>query len=212
MGVDMNIKRDLVNRALAKAGQNPLTDADIENGSLTYETIKLFYLSTMLETLSTTDWTEAKARKRLVVAEEENLSPYAYKYLLPIDCSKPLQIQDNDLFIVEGKYLYSNRDNAILQYITNGRIENEEEYLQEEEYPEYKNEDYGDSFWEYIETRLASKIALKITGDIQLYQLLYGESQLLEVEATKSSRSQSRSKPKGNPYWSEIIGGGNANY
>ena len=28
----MNIKRDLVNRALAKAGQNPLTDADIENG------------------------------------------------------------------------------------------------------------------------------------------------------------------------------------
>lgn len=208
----MNIKRDLVNRALAKAGQNPLTDADIENGSLTYETIKLFYLSTMLETLSTTDWTEAKTRKRLVIAEEENLAPYAYKYLLPTDCAKPLQIQDNDLFIVEGKYIYTNRETAILQYITNGRIEKEEDYLTEEEIPEYRNEDYGDRFWEYIETRLASKIALKITGDIQLYQLLYGESQLLEDEATKSSRSQSRSKPKGNPYWSDIIGAGSVNY
>lgn len=208
----MKIKRDLVNRALAKAGQNPLTDADIENGSLTYETVKLFYLSTMLETLSSTDWTEAKTRKKLVEAEEENLTPYAHKYLLPIDCAKPLQIQENDLFLIEGRFLYTNRDNAILQYITNGKIEKEEDYLVDEEIPEYADVIYGDAFWEYIETRLASKIALKITGDIQLYQLLFSESQLLETEAQKTSRSQSRSKPKGNPYWSDIIGVGSVNY
>lgn len=208
----MNIKRDLVNRALAKAGQNPLTDNDIVNGSLTFETVKLFYLATMLETLSTTDWTEAKTRKRLILAEDENLTQYMFKYLAPIDCAKPLQLQDNDLFVSEGKYIYSNRENAILQYITNGKIENEEEYLLEDDYPEYREEQYGHSFWEYIETRLASKIALKITGDIQLYQLLFSESQLLEDNAKKTSRSQSRSKPKGNPYWSEQIGVGNVDY
>lgn len=208
----MNIKRDLVNRALAKAGQNPLADADIENKSLTYETVKLFYLSTMLETLSTTDWTEAKTRKKLVETEEENLTTYAHKYLLPIDCSKPLQIQDNDLFIIESIYLYTNRDDAVLQYITNGKIEKEEDFLLEDDFPEYKDLIYGDAFWQYIETRLASKIALKITGDIQLYQLLFSESQLLETEAQKISRSQSRSKPKGNPYWSDIIGVGSVNY
>lgn len=208
----MKIKRDLVNRALAKAGQNPLTDADIENESLTYETVRLFYLSTMLETLSSTDWTEAKTRKKLVEAEEENLTTYAHKYLLPIDCAKPLQIQENDLFVIEGRFLYTNRDNAILQYITNGKIEKEEDYLVDDEIPEYADVIYGDAFWEYIETRLASKIALKITGDIQLYQLLFSESQLLETEAQKTSRSQSRSKPKGNPYWSDIIGVGSVNY
>jgi hypothetical protein len=208
----MNLKRDLIDRALAKAGQNPLTDEDIKNVSLNYETVKLFYLSTMLETLSSTDWTEAKTRKKLVEAEEENLTNYGFKYLLPVDCAKPLQVQDNDLFIIEGKYLYTNRENAILLYITNGRIEKEEDFLIEEDFPDYQNLQYGDAFWEYIETRLASKIALKITGDIQLYQLLFSESQLLETEAQKTSRSQSRSKPKGNPYWSDIIGVGSVNY
>ena len=53
----MNINKTLVNRALAKAGQNPLTETDITNNCTTWQAIKLFYLSTMLETFTSTECT-----------------------------------------------------------------------------------------------------------------------------------------------------------
>lgn len=250
----MIINRELVNRALLKAGQTLLTDADIENDSELWKTCKAFYLQTILETLTRTPWTSAKTRAKLVPVEEaENLSAYANMYRLPVDCARALKLNNGTDYVVEGDYLYTNDTNPILLYITNGRIEeppapdepsidggsqdiddttgtgeepNEEGIEQqaeegteedtvpeepseepEEDIPGYKTLEYDPNFWEYIETRIASKMVLKITGDTQLYNLLFSEASVIEQTAAKASKAAGKSKPAGQNYWTEEVVG-----
>ena len=125
---------------------------------------------------------------------------------MPTDCAKPIKLQDNSEYRVQGTYLYTDQEGAILLYITTGRIADETDFLTDDYYPEYAEETYESSFWEYIETRLASKLVLRLTGETTLYQLLFSESQLIEQKAQKISRAQAQSKPKGNKYWAEQIG------
>jgi hypothetical protein len=42
-------------------------------------------------------------------------------YDLPLDCAKPLELQENAYFVIEGRYLYTNQDRAELAYVSNGR-------------------------------------------------------------------------------------------
>ena len=50
----MNINKDIVNRALEAAGQERLTDEDIEKNSARWRLIKDNYLSVILTTLAKT--------------------------------------------------------------------------------------------------------------------------------------------------------------
>lgn len=221
----MRIDRELVNRALLKAGQTTLTEDDITNNSEAWKTVKEFYLSTMLETLSRTPWTSAKRRVRLTKLEDtENFSPYENMFRLPADCARALKLNNGRQFIVEGDYLYSDEGQPVLLYITNGKQEpvvkeflptEDEEPAEpkdtteedQEDIPGYDNVPYDPNFWEYVETRIASKIVLKITGDTNLYNMLMGEASLIENAATKASKAAGKSKPNGQTYWTdEIVG------
>ena len=203
----MTINREIVNRALEKAGQEAITDKQIEDNSTVYRLIKSFYLSTILETLSTTEWTSRKKRKKLELAEEVNNTPYFYCYKLPIDISKAIEITDNAEYIIEKNFLYTNIENPILVYISNEKRDAEptEEELTED-YPDYNDIDFDPLLSQYIETRLASKIVLKLTDNLNLYQLLYNEALLLEKKAEDASKEQARSKENGNKWWDEILG------
>ena len=57
----MNIDRDLVARAFTKAGEEPITDAEWSDAeSSRVRVVKEFYLATLLEALSSYDWTSQK--------------------------------------------------------------------------------------------------------------------------------------------------------
>ena len=244
----MNIDHGIVARAFNKAGQEPLTDKEWEEKSSTrYRVVYDFYLETILETLAQTDWTSQKKRVRLTEAEEENLSTYRFMYLLPIDCAKTVELNNEERYIVEDSYLYTDQENAVLTYISDlfrndfkyDKAEPEPDestdfnenayYIYDEESKHYirayefiedtdffvrVEEDYNfhrdfspdPLLSEYIETRLAAKIALKLSGDQKLYQLLYGESQIMENKAVKASAAQGQNRDTGNRYWSEILG------
>lgn len=242
----MNINRDIVARAMIKAGEEPLTDTDIEKNSAKWRYVKDFYLATILETLASTEWTSQIKRSELILSEEDNLTGYGYCYNLPADCSKPVELQDNADYLVEGDKLYTNIEHPILKYVSNnytGKLKYEravpqptedsfvtgkyytydddakeyvpaEEYDSElefytliaEDYPLYDDYEFDSLLSEYIETRLASKLALKITGDTQLYQLLYNEAILKEREAVNKSIANAHNKDGGNRYWSDILG------
>lgn len=118
----MNIDFNIANRAFMKAGEEPLTDTDIQTGSTRYRTLKELYLTTILETLSNTEWTSQKTRKKLELAPEEaeNYTDYGLMYKLPLDCAKPVALQDDGEFIVEGRWLYTDSGDAVLLYVTNG--------------------------------------------------------------------------------------------
>lgn len=297
----MNIDRDLVNRALEKAGQEPLVEDDITKNTARWRLVKSFYLPTILETLSHTSWTSRKKRAKLVLFEGDNYSDYAYAYRLPLDCAKPEELLNNDEFLTEGNILYTDAQDAVLLYISNGyareryqlpdeqptsenfseqtyytpkkkealeeyngvnipgeyahvyklpadcvealSLENEADYIIEgkylytntaaakliyistdyniargyeagttyyifstDDYPAYEPIEFDPMLSQYIETRLASKIVLKITGNTELYQLLYNEALILEQKATNTSYAHNRSKAKGNLFWAEQLG------
>lgn len=78
----MNIDRSLVARAFAKAGEEPITDAEWEEGtSSRVRIVQEFYLATILDALSSYNWTSQKKRARLTALDnfeyEEVLNPTA---------------------------------------------------------------------------------------------------------------------------------------
>lgn len=117
----MNIDFEIVARALDKAGQEPLTDEEKETKDSTrWRIIKDFYHAVILEALSNTAWTSQKKRARLNLSEEENLTTYRFMYELPIDCAKPVALLGDRNYLVEDGNLYTDIDNAVLVYISNG--------------------------------------------------------------------------------------------
>lgn len=236
----MKINKEIVNRALEAAGQEQLNDGDIENNSARWRLIKDNYLSVILTTLSKTSWACATVRAKLTEDEEsENYTNYGYKYFLPVDCAKAEALQDNSEYIIEGKFLYTNTPEAVLVYVSNGKLpedvqpeepeepseevpeepvegeETPEEPSEEEEippeedteeYPGYKEPYLDDALKEYIELQLAAKIALKITGDKQTFQLLYSQALVIEDNARKASLEHAHSKEQGEDWWGDRIG------
>lgn len=213
----MNLNFDVVNRAFTRIGEEPITEKDKEDKNLKWNLAKNFYLVTILEALSTTPWTSSQKHAVLELSEEENYTKYQYAYKLPLDCAKPLELQDNSYYQVIGKILYADIPNAVLRYVSNFKkvikennpeedipetdIEIQTEEIIEEDYPEYA-EIIGDvKFWEYIELRMASKLALKLSGDMNLYNVLYAEARLIENEAIAASKSNAYAKKNGNNWW-----------
>lgn len=124
----MNIDKSLVARAFAKAGEEPINETEWDDAnSNRVRIVKEFYLATLLEALASYDWTSQKKRVRLEVLEEteevlsddENLTNYAYSYPLPADCAKVISVNDDKPYIVEGAFLFTNEENAVLLYIKN---------------------------------------------------------------------------------------------
>jgi len=76
----------------------------------------------------------------------------------------------------------------------------------EEDYPFYDQPVFDPLLSEYLETIMAAKITMKLTGDMNKYQLLYNEARLMENRAIKASVAHGHNKDKGNPWWSEQLG------
>lgn len=196
----MNLNFDVVNRAFTRIGEEPITEKDKKDKNLKWNLAKNFYLVTILEALSTTPWTSSQKHAVLELSEEENYTKYQYSYKLPLDCAKPLELQDNSYYQVIGKNLYADIPNAVLRYVSNFKKVIKENNP-EEDYPEYA-EIIGDvKFWEYIELRMASKLALKLSGDMNLYNVLYAEARLIETEAITASKTNAYAKKNGNNWW-----------
>ena len=198
----MNIQTDVVNRALARVGEQPIADDD--RTSIQFNRVKKQYLATILESLSEYPWTSAMKRARLIeITEGENLSEYAYRFTMPIDCAKPLALLENVYFKVEGSTLYTDDSTAILLYVTNGALpaadQNETDI-----YPEYSLPDLEAKFWEHIESRLAGKLALEITGKEDLYQVLTADAIRIAQDAIKASKSSSAAKKNGSTWWIDL--------
>lgn len=286
----MNINYDIVNRALNKAGEEALTQTELDENQHRVQLVKSFYLQTILETLSQTEWTSQL--KRAVLEDPEEVSGVQYAYILPKDCAKPVRLLSKMEYTVEAGYLYTEDTAAVLiyvsnnytgknkfeidpevtesdiveytytetevteeefeegeYYIKNGAVyelatvwdaeatyytrttelindkyyvydEDTEDYILadgwdpdaeyyvivEEDYPFYDDFKFDPLLSEYIETRIASKLVLKLSGNSQLYQMLYSEAQLKEKAAVQSTYAHAKNKYKGNRYWTDLLG------
>jgi hypothetical protein len=114
----------IVNRALLDVGQSPLLPADIAQKNAAYELCAFFYLDTFLEALSEVEWTGGRKRARLAETGRPVLKNlrYRFAYDMPLDCAKPVELQDRGFFEVEGRIIYSDVPEAELLYVSNGKI------------------------------------------------------------------------------------------
>ena len=197
-GANMNIDRELANRALGAVGQSALMAGDTSSKS--YLLIKKWYVSTMNESLEMIPWTSARKRQALVKAAVENYSDYSLVYNLPVDCVKIISLGDNGFYIVEGRFLYTDTNDAILIYNTNGKVEAGDE-IDTDDFPDYKPPVYEAMFYRSFELRLASKIALELSGEHGLYQMLLQEAMIVEEAAYRNTKTQSAGKKRGNDWW-----------
>lgn len=119
----MNMDFALVNRALLNIGMAPLTSADKQAGNEAWRTARDYFLETMLESLAQVEWTGAKRRRELSPARMplRKHADFAYAYDLPIDCAKPIELDGQEFFKVEGALLYTDTTPARLLYVSNGR-------------------------------------------------------------------------------------------
>lgn len=194
----MNIDRALANRALSAAGQSELNSAD--ESSKAYLMVKKFYLTTMLESLETAAWTSGKKRKPLEKAAIDNYTDFSGAYRLPIDCGKIIGLADKSFYIVEGKILYTDSNEPVLVYVTNGRLpEGKERPL--DDFPDYDPPEYEAMFYQAFELRLASKFALELSGKPNLHQMLLQEAAMIEMAGYRNSKTLSAGKKKGNQWW-----------
>jgi hypothetical protein len=120
----MNMNLDIVNRALFATGQSPLTDADIAAKNSPFELCKAYYISTFLEALSEVEWVGGRKRDRLVrtgrpVARNRQ---YRFAYDMPFDCARPIELQNNEYFIVEDRLILTDMPRAALLYVSNGKV------------------------------------------------------------------------------------------
>lgn len=139
----------------------------------------------------------------------ENLTDYYYAYFIPYDCARPEALKDNAEYITEGNILYTNSENAVLQYVSDNRRDPSKERTEEElteDYPEYNPIVFDPTLQECIEYQLAAKIALKITGDANLSNYLFSQAMLYEAEAKKATLEHYHSKEQGEAWWGESMG------
>lgn len=126
----MNIDRNLAARAFIKAGEEPINDTEwnTEPESNRVRAVKECYLATFLEALSSYNWTSQKKRARLtpitpeMASEEdaeENLTGFAFMYALPMDCAKVISVDDGEPYIVEGGFIFCDKESVILLYVRN---------------------------------------------------------------------------------------------
>ncbi len=120
----MNMDIHLVNRALLNIGQYPLSEADRTNENTTFVLCKNFYIETFLEALSEVEWTGGRKRARLVLTGRPVMKNdrYQFAYDMPFDCAKPIELQNNEYFLVEDRIIYTDVKDAELLYVSNGKV------------------------------------------------------------------------------------------
>jgi hypothetical protein len=211
----MNIDRELANRIFLDIGEEMATDGDANQETLKWRVLKEYYLSTMISAVSSIPWISGKLRKALVKIETVlpgaenpnqktvNYSPYRFMYELPIDCARPLEIQGDYFYVIENGKLLTDRDDAALLYVTNGRVSVP---LEGHDYPGYNLPEMEPLFYEYVEKLIASKMVMKLMpGKTDLRQALFSEAMLARQEALSAIRAVSSSRSTGERRWDEEI-------
>ena len=143
---------DIVNLALSRLGQpsiSAMSEASTEAAQAT-----AVWENALYTTLHAFRWPFCSKRVELALVEEspENY-PYAYKYALPSDIIQPYEIigdfpEQHIPFLVEGTYLYTDRETAVLSYT----------------YKELRCSRFSPTFCDALSWRIAGDLSLSLAG------------------------------------------------
>jgi hypothetical protein len=127
----MALKIDIINKSLVLLGEEPISSTNQKPWG---RIMDMFYEDTKKSLLSMYPWRFAIKRVSLPVLDQETgYNKFKYKYELPSDCLlvmnqgeyyKNADLRDyradsGELYIIEGRNVYSNINPFVLQYVSN---------------------------------------------------------------------------------------------
>jgi hypothetical protein len=142
---------DICNQALGRLGAETITGLDDASPSARF--CNVYYTQTRDEVLRAHPWNFAIKRQTLTSSGAAD-SGWSYKYTIPNDCLRVLQLngfedyEARDKFGIEARYLVTDEDTANIKYIA--RIEDVNLY--------------DPVFIEALAVKLASKLATCLSG------------------------------------------------
>lgn len=127
----MALKIDIINKSLVLLGEEPISSTNQKPWG---RIMDMFYEDTKKSLLSMYPWRFAIKRVSLPVLDQETgYNKFKYKYELPSDCLlvmnqgeyyKTADLRDyradsGELYVIEGRNVYSNINPFVLQYVSN---------------------------------------------------------------------------------------------
>jgi hypothetical protein len=188
----MATRTEIVNLALARIGQAPVSSLDEESSvaaaaSLVYDTCRRAVLQAY-------PWSFATRTSRLL---RRNTIPvgYAYAFALPPDCLQPVRLQGGSRsgrdtggqglsFTVRGRDLLADTPEAVLEYIAD--VEDAGQY--------------DARFTEALVVRLAAELAMPVGGKSDLMTAYRNEYEAIVRQASAKSSGQFYEDLPENPY------------
>lgn len=175
----------ICNLALNKLGASGIMSLD--DASASAGTCKLFYEPTRDEVLRSHRWNFAIKRTELSQLSDAPLFGWAFQYELPTDCLRVLQLngyeqwERPDMWETEGGMLLTDEDTTHLKYIARVTDTNLFDPL----------------FVDALSSRLAAKIAVKITGSDSKAEALTRDYEVLTgTKAVRANAVERRAKRK----------------
>jgi hypothetical protein len=174
----------IANRALNRLGARSINSIS-ENSAEAFACIAA-YAHARDELLRSHRWNFARKRSTLTRFQNPTGHEWLYKYALPADCLRVMEINEEDvwdmsspLFELEGRDIFTDAPTLHLKYIA--RIENVDLF--------------DVLFTRVLVLSLAADIAEKVTGSAQLaQQMLQEKESLASGNARKIDANESRSK------------------
>jgi len=180
----------ICNMALTRIGQSRITSLS-QTGVLA-ELSTLYYEATLNELLTAYKWPFAIARQQLSSSAEINLTPFTYKFQLPVNSLKVITMISGDDYSdltvdweIEGDKLLSDTSPGIIKYIST--MPNPTKLPQ--------------VFVEALYLRIASKMVVKITQDQSLMGMLFQEYVAAFQSATALIGGNSQAKAQPDERW-----------
>jgi hypothetical protein len=191
-------KTILCNLALSKIGNErvQLADFDTDTGKIK-DQCDLHYEPTLHELVRMHSWGCTKERVQLVDSGNTPTFGWEYEFDLPADCLRPLFLvpteeatsvfKPNIDWTVEGRTVLANQEDVWLLYI-------------KEPAPADMDSLFASAFY----TLLASKLAVPIAGDQQLYQTILNEfMSVVMPEARRVNAFEGKESPVIDSDWLE---------
>jgi len=167
----------ICNIALSNIGDEKISSLTDNNDRA--RACNLRYEDTRDAVLRAHPWNAATTRVELAVSTDAPVWGFTYKYALPSDCLRVLDVYDYTVpFSIEGRFLLTNNSTAKLKYIARITDPNVYDILLQQA----------------IGIRLAAEIAEALTGRTELKQEMYNKYLLILSEA-RGVDSQEKGMP-----------------
>ncbi len=210
---------ELCNHALSLIGESRISDLTEANERA--RICNLLYDQTRDELLASFEWPFAVERKALSAADEENLTPYEYPYVLPPDYLKMLDVLDDQSYrrvMASGYGLGGHVSNMDMFYLSRNvgthevpfyRIEGNRLYTDFSPcYVRYIKRvtnpvDFPELFVTTFVASLAAKVAPRLSQNFQLAQSMADYAYRAMTTAKSELMKTSKPRPTRNNLWSE---------